>query len=154
MHIIIRACFLCFFYNPYMSHFNSKNFSFTCLHSFLLVQNKLHVYYSSANQKLNFLTYGENTIRRPMYTVYCLPLYVPVLTAVQILALRMFSHAILPHNTQYRFLPLECSHMQSHAILGQAAVATRFRPRSCGATQRARWRCSAKLRRLAGSGII
>ena len=30
----IRACFLCFFYNPYMSLFNSKNFSFTCLHSF------------------------------------------------------------------------------------------------------------------------
>ena len=31
----IRACFLCFFYNPYMSLFNSKNFSFTCLHSFI-----------------------------------------------------------------------------------------------------------------------
>ena len=30
MHITIRACFLCFFYNPYMSLFNSKNFSFTC----------------------------------------------------------------------------------------------------------------------------
>ena len=28
--ITIRACFLCFFYNPYMSLFNSKNFSFTC----------------------------------------------------------------------------------------------------------------------------
>ena len=34
MHITIRACFLCFFYNPYMSLFNSKNFSFICLHSF------------------------------------------------------------------------------------------------------------------------
>ena len=36
MHITIRACFLCFFYNlgVYMSLFNSKNFSFTCLHSF------------------------------------------------------------------------------------------------------------------------
>ena len=37
MHITIRACFLCFFYNPYMSLFNSKNFHslvslfFTCL---------------------------------------------------------------------------------------------------------------------------
>ena len=31
MHITIRACFLCFFYNPYMSLFNSKNFSFTCI---------------------------------------------------------------------------------------------------------------------------
>ena len=32
---------------------------------------KLHVYYSfSANQELNFPTYGENTICRPMYTVY------------------------------------------------------------------------------------
>ena len=30
MHITIQACFLCFFYNPYMSLFNSKNFSFTC----------------------------------------------------------------------------------------------------------------------------
>ena len=30
MHTTIRACFLCFFYNPYMSLFNSKNFSFTC----------------------------------------------------------------------------------------------------------------------------
>ena len=29
MHTTIRACFLCFFYNPYMSLFNSKNFSFT-----------------------------------------------------------------------------------------------------------------------------
>ena len=39
--------------------FNSKNFSFTCPHSFLLVRNKLHVYYSfSANQEVNFLTYG------------------------------------------------------------------------------------------------
>ena len=26
MHTTIRACFLCFFYNPYMSLFNSKNF--------------------------------------------------------------------------------------------------------------------------------
>ena len=26
MHTSIRACFLCFFYNPYMSLFNSKNF--------------------------------------------------------------------------------------------------------------------------------
>ena len=34
MHITIQACFLCFFYNPYMSLFNSKNFSFTCLHYF------------------------------------------------------------------------------------------------------------------------
>jgi hypothetical protein len=34
MHITIRACPLCLFYNPYMSLFNSKNFSFTCLHSF------------------------------------------------------------------------------------------------------------------------
>ena len=33
MHITIQACFLCFFYNPYMSLFNSKNFSFTCPHS-------------------------------------------------------------------------------------------------------------------------
>ena len=28
MHTSIRACFLCFFYNPYMSLFN---FSFTCV---------------------------------------------------------------------------------------------------------------------------
>ena len=28
MHITIRACFLCFFYNPYI---NSKNFSFIIL---------------------------------------------------------------------------------------------------------------------------
>ena len=53
MHITIRACFPCFFYNPYMSLFNSKNFSFTCLHSFFTC---LYVYYSSANQEL---TYGE-----------------------------------------------------------------------------------------------
>ena len=53
------------------SLFNSMNFSFTCLHFFSLVRNKLHVYYSlSANQELNFLMYGENTICRPMYTVY------------------------------------------------------------------------------------
>ena len=32
LYITIRACFLCFFYNPYMSLF--KNFSFTCPHSF------------------------------------------------------------------------------------------------------------------------
>ena len=37
---------------------------------FLLVRNKLHVYYTSANQELNFLTCGENTICRPVYTVY------------------------------------------------------------------------------------
>ena len=30
----------------------------------------LHVYYSCANQELNFLTYRENTIRRPMYKVH------------------------------------------------------------------------------------
>ena len=30
----IQPCFLCFFSNPYMSPLNSKNFSFTCLHSF------------------------------------------------------------------------------------------------------------------------
>ena len=34
-----RACFLCFFYNPYML-FNSKNFSFTCsIFSFHLLFN-------------------------------------------------------------------------------------------------------------------
>ena len=33
MHITIRACFLCFFYNPYMSLFNSKNFSFIIIGS-------------------------------------------------------------------------------------------------------------------------
>ena len=32
MHITIQACFLCFFYNPYMSLFSSKNFSFTCIY--------------------------------------------------------------------------------------------------------------------------
>ena len=36
MHTCIPPCFLLFFYNPYISPFNSKNFSFTCLHSFLL----------------------------------------------------------------------------------------------------------------------
>ena len=84
---------------------------------FLLVRNKLHVYYSSANQELNFLTYGENTICRPSYVhsilTKCVPLFAPVITAVQILALRMFSHAI------------------SYLALSQKTVATRFinRPR-------------------------
>ena len=31
-----QACFLCFFSNPYISPFNSRNFSFTSLHSFYL----------------------------------------------------------------------------------------------------------------------
>ena len=68
MHITIRACFLCFFYNPYnYVPFNLKIFSFTSLHSFITCL-KLHAYYSfSANQELNFFTYGENTICRPMY---------------------------------------------------------------------------------------
>ena len=43
---IIRACFLCFFYNPYnnkiiMSLFNSKNFSFTCPHSFFTCSKQI-----------------------------------------------------------------------------------------------------------------
>ena len=31
VHTSIRACFLFFFYNPYMSLFNSKNLSITCI---------------------------------------------------------------------------------------------------------------------------
>ena len=41
MHITIRPCFLCFFYNPYMSLFNSKNFSFTCPHSFFTCSKQI-----------------------------------------------------------------------------------------------------------------
>ena len=41
MHINIRPCFLCFFYNPYMSLFNSKNFSFTCPHSFFTCSKQI-----------------------------------------------------------------------------------------------------------------
>ena len=73
----------------------SKNFSFTCLYSFF--NFKLHVYYSSANQFPNVRGEYNPYSYRPMYTVTkCVPLFAPVLTAVQILALRMFSHAILP----------------------------------------------------------
>ena len=37
MHIIIRACSLCFFYNPYMSLFNSRMFHLLVSTLFLLV---------------------------------------------------------------------------------------------------------------------
>ena len=43
MHITIRACFLCFFYNPYMSLFNSKIYLYivrACLQE--LYQNTQH----------------------------------------------------------------------------------------------------------------
>ena len=35
--------FPCFFYNPYISLFNSKNFSFTCLRSFFTCYQHVHV---------------------------------------------------------------------------------------------------------------
>ena len=40
MHITIRACFLCFFYNPYMSLFNSKNFSFISIGMALVIHTE------------------------------------------------------------------------------------------------------------------
>ena len=39
--ISLRPCFLCFFYNPYMSLFNSKNFLFTCPHSFFTCSKQI-----------------------------------------------------------------------------------------------------------------
>ena len=40
MHITIRACFLCFFYSPYMSFLN---FSFTCIYYKILGIKKGHI---------------------------------------------------------------------------------------------------------------
>ena len=97
MHITIRACFLCFFYNPYMSLFNSKNFSFTCLPSFFY-------WFETKLIACLLLLLGENTIRRHMYAV--LTKYVP------------------PFCTSPN-----CS-TDSYTVLN--------RPRSRGATQRAR----------------
>ena len=53
-----RACFLCFFYNPYMSPFHSKNFSFTCI----IMQTQK---YQHMLQKLTECTqcYDENVLR-------------------------------------------------------------------------------------------
>ena len=51
-----------FLQSLYVPFFNSKNFSFTCLHSFF-TSNCMCI----TPPPTNFLTYGENTIRRPMY---------------------------------------------------------------------------------------
>ena len=61
------------------SLFNSKNFSFTCLHSFFTCLKQIACfYYSSANQEL---TYGEAYINYVYSTLTeCVPLIAPVLT--------------------------------------------------------------------------
>ena len=71
------------------------HFLFTCLHSFFTCLKQIACLLLLLRQP--FLTYGENTIRRPVshsILTKCVPLFAPVLTAVQILAVR-FSHANL-----------------------------------------------------------
>ena len=89
MHTSIRACFLCFFYNPYMSFFNSKNFSFTCLHFFLTC---FHVYYTIVSRQLE-----TELTHDPWANVHaCCVLLATVLTAVATVSRTQFSHVILP----------------------------------------------------------
>ena len=122
MHITIRACFLRYFYNTYM-------YLFRIFHSlvptlFLLVRNKLHVYYSfSANQEVNFLTYRGGIQSVGLCTQYTNEMCAPFCTSPNC------STDSSPQNV------LTCN-----LALGQETVATRFinRPRSRGATQRAR----------------
>ena len=70
-------------------------FLFTCLNSFFTCFNKLHVYINDlfpSNLKLNFPTYGENTIHRPIYSTNILCSHSCLTPVVQSLTLRMFSH--------------------------------------------------------------
>ena len=88
-HITIQACFLCFFYNPYMSLFN---FSFTCLHSFFTCLKQMACLLLLRQPRFEFSNVGLCTQRT---NEMCVP-FCNSLTAVHILALRMFSHANLP----------------------------------------------------------
>ena len=49
----IQPCFLCFFSNPFMSPFNSKNFSFTCI---CICDPSAHVHVTTHTQMFNKLT--------------------------------------------------------------------------------------------------
>ena len=136
MHTSIRACFLCFFYNPYMSLFNSKNF-FIYLSPlfFYLFSCLLHDRFSPTWNWTNARSVGQCT---QYINVLCSPCHT-VLTAVATVSSPQFSHVILP--------------------VGSGSC-TRFEAKSHGATQRARYiqRCSAipeaTNRSLAESGIL
>ena len=65
-----------------MSLFNSKNFSFTCLHSFFTC---FHVYYTIVSRQLETELTQDRTV-----------LLATVLTAVATVSSPQFSHVILP----------------------------------------------------------
>ena len=107
LHITIRACFLCFFYNPYMSLFNS----FTCLHSFFTC---LKIACLLLLRQPRFLTYGKS---------------------VGLCTNEMCAHFCNSPNCCTDSNPQNV--LTCNLGSGQEAVATRFnRPRSRGATKR------------------
>ena len=79
--------------------FISKNFSFTCPHSFFTCSKQIACLLLLRQPISEFFNVRGKIQSVGLCTQYtnemCAP-FAPVLTAVQILAVRMFSHAILP----------------------------------------------------------
>ena len=80
--------------------FNSKNFSFTCPHSFFTCSKQIACLLLLLRQpRSEFFNVRGKIQSVGLCTQYsnemCAP-FAPVLTEVQILAVRMFSHTILP----------------------------------------------------------
>ena len=118
MHITIRACFLCFFYNPYMSLFN---FSFTCPHSFFTCSKQIACLLLLLPQPRSEFPNVRGEIQSVgLCTQYTNEMCAPFCTSPDC------------STDSSRQNVLACN-----LALGQETVATRFnRPRSRGATQR------------------
>ena len=127
MHITIRTCFLCFFYNPYIPFLIPIIF-----HRFVstLFLHKLHGHYSfSAYQELNFLLRGRIQ-SVGLCTQYTNEICAPFCTSPNC------SIDSSPETREGSYMYV----LTYNLALGQETVATRFnRPRSRGATQRARY---------------